>query len=370
MLYLTLLSMGLATAAIGLLPTYQQVGVLAPVLLVLLRLVQGLGLSGEWGGAVLLAFEHAPAGRRGFFASWPQMGAPAGLLLANFVFLAVSSSLDESQFMAWGWRVPFLLSFGLVVLGLFVRRAVSESPEFAKIAQERSAARQPLLEVAKHHPRAVLLSAGTRAAEAGFITIITTFILGYAVQTAGMPRPAVLSAVILGTGATLLVVLLAGALSDRYGRRRMYLIGSAFATLAAVPACLLIDSRLLPFLTAGIVLGMLGPGFMFGPQASFMAELFPTRVRSSGMSLGFQFGGVLAGAVSPVIAAALVGQSGSLLPVGLYMAGLGLISMLSVALAQPRLVPSAPRAEVRLAGEGVGPRLDRFWPVGDAPRGR
>jgi MFS family permease len=333
MLFLTLLCMGLATALIGLLPTYSQVGVLAPVLLVILRMLQGIGLGGEWGGAVLLAFEHAPANRRGFFASWPQMGAPAGLLLANFVFLA-ASGLPEAEFMAWGWRVPFLLSLLLVVLGLLMRRAIGESPAFSQLKRDDAAARQPVLEALRKHPRAVLLGAGTRAAEAGFIAIITTFILGYAVQTAGLPRPAVLSAVILGSLATILVVLISGSLSDRLGKGRMYIAGAVFATAAAVPACLLIDSRQMGLVTLGIVVGMLGPGLMFGPQASFLAELFPARVRSSGTSLGFQLGGVLAGALSPVIAAALVAASGSLVAVGVYLLALGLISIASVALAQ------------------------------------
>jgi MFS transporter, MHS family, shikimate and dehydroshikimate transport protein len=334
MLFLTLLCMGLATALIGVLPTYAHVGLLAPVLLVVLRIVQGIGLGGEWGGAVLMAFEHAPATHRGFFASWPQMGAPAGLLLANFVFLATTSALPEAQFMAWGWRIPFLLSLLLVALGLLMRRAVGESPAFTQLENERRTVKQPVVDVLRNYPGAVLLGAGTRAAEAGFITIITTFVLGYAVQTAGIPRSAVLAAVILGTIGTLLLVLISGSLSDRLGRGRMYISGAAFATLAAIPACLLIDSRQVGLLTLGIVVGMLGPGLMFGPQASFLAELFPARVRSSGMSLGFQLGGVLSGALSPVIAAVLVGTSGSLVAVGLYMLALGVVSILSVALAR------------------------------------
>jgi MFS family permease len=209
---------------------------------------------------------------------------------------------------------------------------VTESPAFSQLQQEHTAAPQPLIEVLRWHPRAVLLGAGTRGAEAGFVVIFSTFILSYATQTGGAPRPAVLSALVLATVCTVLLVLLSGALSDRFGRRRLYLAGAAIATLAALPACLLIDTKQIGLLTLGMVLGMLGPGIMFGPQASFLAELFPTRVRSSGTSLGFQLGGVVWGGLSPVIAAALVGTSANLLMVGAYMLALGLISLGAVAL--------------------------------------
>jgi MHS family shikimate/dehydroshikimate transporter-like MFS transporter len=280
-----------------------------------------------------MAYEHAPAEKRGFYGSWPQMGAPAGLLLANFVFLG-ASALPESAFLAWGWRTPFLLSSVLVLLGLVVRRTISESPAFAQLKQARGEARQPLLEVLRTHPRAVLAGVGGRAAEAGFIVIFSVFALGYAIQVDGFARPAVLSALLLGTLCTLVAVPVFGVLSDRVGRRPVYVAGAVIASVAAVPACLLIDSRQVGLMTLGVVIGMLGPGIIFGPQASFLAEMFPARVRSSGTSIGFQSGGVLAGGLSPIIAASLVGITGTLLPVGGYMVALGLVSLASVALAK------------------------------------
>jgi MHS family shikimate/dehydroshikimate transporter-like MFS transporter len=329
MLFLTLIIMGGATFFIGALPTYAQLGGLAPVLLVGLRLLQGIGLGGEWGAAVLMAVEHAPANRRGFYGSWPQMGAPAGLLLATFVFLG-ASALPEDQFLSWGWRVPFLLSLSLVVLGLIVRHAVAESPAFERLQQTGRGARRPLLEVVRHHPRPVLLAMGARAAEIGFVNILSTFVLAYAIQTGGLPRPTVLSALLIATVVLMILVPLFGAISDRIGRRRMYLFGAAAATLLALPTCWLLDTRQFGLLALGFVVGTLGPAAMFGPQASFFAELFGTRLRYTGASLGFQLGAVFAGGLSPLIAASIAAATGSLLPVGVYMAGLGVVSVACV----------------------------------------
>lgn len=326
MLFLTLLLMGVTTALIGALPTYQQVGVLAPILLVILRLIQGVGLGGEWGAAVLMAVEHAPDNRKGFYGSWPQIGAPAGLLLATIAFLAISA-LPEQQFLAWGWRIPFLLSLVLVVVGLFVRRTVAESPEFQQLKQP---SRRPVLEVLRHHPVPVLLAAGSRCAEIGFLNILSTFVLSYAVQTLGMPRPTVLSAILLVTVVFLVLIPLFGALSDKVGRRPVYLAGTIVGTVLAIPAMQLIDVAQIPFLILGLTLGILGPAAMFGPQATYFAELFKTRVRYTGSSLGFQLGSVLAGALSPLIAATLATTYNSLLPVGLFMLGLGVITLACV----------------------------------------
>jgi len=326
MLFVTLLIMGVATALIGVLPTYEQIGLLAPVLLVALRMCQGVGLGGEWGAAVLMAVEHAPAGRRGFYGSWPQIGAPAGFLLASIVFLAVSA-MPESQFLSWGWRVPFLLSLVLVVLGLVVRRAVAESPAFAQLRQARGQASQPLLEVLRHHPRPVLLAAGSRCAEIGFLNILTTFVVGYATQSLGMPRPVVLVVTILVTVVVLVLIPAFGALSDRRGRRSVYMAGAVLGTAVAPPAMWLIDAGHVGTLALGMLIAIIGPSVMFGPQAAFFAELFGTRVRYSGSSLGFQLGSVLAGGFSPLITASLATAFGSLLSVGLFMVGLGLITI-------------------------------------------
>jgi MFS family permease len=298
-------------------------------LLVLLRILQGIGLGGEWGAAVLMAVEHAPAHRRGFFGSWPQVGAPAGILLANLVFLAVST-LPEEQFLTWGWRLPFMLSLVLVVLGIIVRRTVAESPEFERLKQARGEAKQPLLEVLRRHPRPVLLAMGARSAEIGFFNIVAIFVLSYATQNLGLARSPVLAAVSLGALLTGIALPIFGGLSDRVGRRRVYLAGAITATLLAIPGTLLIDTGGIGLLTLGCILIAFGPSIMFGPQATFFSELFGTRVRYTGASLGFQLGAVLAGGLSPLIAASLATVTGDLRLVAVFMVGLGVISTVCV----------------------------------------
>jgi metabolite-proton symporter len=333
-LIVTLLMVGIATFLIGLLPTYAMIGLAAPLALVVLRVVQGIGLGGEWGGAVLLAVEHAPERKRGWYGSWPQMGAPTGLVLANLVFLPIAA-LPEAQLLEWGWRIPFLLSLVLVAVGLVVRRKVDETPAFTQLKRSQSEAPQPLLEVMRRYPRQVLLAAGARIAEAGTILIVTTFVLGYATQVAGLPRQAVIGAVLLATIALILIVPIAAALSDRLGRLRVYVSGTVLATVCALPAMWLIDARQVGLLMIGMLLAMIGPAIMFGPQASFFAELFGARVRYTGASCGFQLGAVLGG-VAPIVAAALAAGSSNLLSVGLLLVGMGIISTFSaLAIGQP-----------------------------------
>jgi MFS family permease len=329
MLVVTLLLMGVATTLIGLLPTYEQVGFLAPILLVALRLCQGVGLGGEWGAAVVIAVEHAPAHRRGFYGSWPQLGAPAGVLLGNLAFLAVAG-LPEAQLLSWGWRVPFLLSLILVVVGLLVRRAVPESPAFTRLKAAHAEAKQPLVEVVGRQWRQVMRVIGARGAEIGIVTVLNTFILGYATATLGVPRPQAIAGLLIATLLVLILVPVSGALSDRVGRRNVYLVGALAATVLVIPACLLIDSRQAGLLTLGLMLGMLGPGVMTGPQGSFFAELFGVHVRYTGASLGFQLGAALIGGLAPVVAASVALAAGNLLPVGIFMLGLGLVTIACV----------------------------------------
>jgi MFS family permease len=248
------------------------------------------------------------------------------LLLALIAFLAVSA-LPERQFLSWGWRIPFLLSLVLVVVGLVVRRAVAETPAFAQLRQARAAARQPLLEVLRHHHRSVLLAAGSRCAEIGFLNILTVFVLTYATQSLGLPRTAVLGAIMVVTLLFLILVPGFGALSDRLGRRPVYLSGALAGTAVALPAMLLIDSANLGLLVLGMVAASLGPAAMLGSQATFFAELFQTRVRYTGSSMGFQLGSVLAGGLSPLIAASLAVTYGGLLAVGVFMIGFGVVAL-------------------------------------------
>ncbi|NVJ25754.1 MULTISPECIES: MFS transporter [Myxococcus] len=330
MLSATLMLMGVATFAVGLLPTYETVGPWAPALLVLLRLIQGFGLGGEWGGAVLMAVEHAPAHRRGFYGSWPQMGAPAGLLVATAVF-SYFSSMPDAAFLAWGWRVPFLLSAVLIGMGVFIRLKVAESPVFKARPKQEAAESMPVMEALRQYPRQILLAMGARFAENGFFYIITTFVLSYGTERLGLPRTTLLNGVLIATSVHLVAIPAFGAASDRFGRRPIYLAGALGCGLMAFPFFWLLDTKETGLIWLAITLGIIAHAAMYGPQASFFSELFGTRVRYSAASLGYQLASVFAGGLSPVIATALLAQSGGQAwPVSLYMVSLAVVTLVSV----------------------------------------
>ncbi|MFI9235420.1 MFS transporter [Streptomyces sp. NPDC053079] len=342
LLVVSLLMMGSATCAIGVLPTHSAVGSLAPVLLTVLRLVQGFALGGEWGGAVLLVSEHGDARRRGFWAAWPQTGAPAGQLLATGVLSALTAALSDEAFVSWGWRVPFLLSGLLVMVGLWIRLSVDESPVFkAALARAESrketgkgAERMPLVAVLRDQWRDILIAMGARMAENISYYVITAFILVYATEQTHLSKQTALNAVLIGSAVHFAVIPAWGALSDRIGRRPVYLLGAAGVGAWALPFFALVDRGSFLSLVVAVTVGLVCHGAMYAPQAAFFSEMFATRVRYSGASIGAQFSSVAAGAPAPLIATALLADYGSATPIALYVMAASVLTLVAVGCAQ------------------------------------
>ncbi len=339
MLVLSLLIMGIATFLIGVLPTFTSIGLMAPILLVVLRFAQGIGVGGEWGGAVLMSVEHAPKGRRGFFGAWPQMGVPAGLLLSTGAFALVQAMTSEAAFMSWGWRVPFLASAILVGVGLFIRLRIMESPAFERVKETKTEAPKPIVDVVRKYPREVLTAMGMRVGENGCFYILTVFVLAYGEEELGLAKGTMLTGVIIAAALGLVTVPLWGHLSDRFGRKPLYLAGAVITTLWAFPLFGLINTESPVLIWISIAIGInLGHDLMYGPQAAYFSELFGTRVRYSGASLGYQLASVFAGGFAPLIATALLAANGGdPMLVALYMVGLGLVSVIATLFAPETL---------------------------------
>lgn len=334
MLVVTLVLMGVSTFLVGTLPTYASIGVAAPTLLAVLRFVQGFGVGGEWGGAVLMAVEHSPAAKRGLSASWPQAGVPAGSLLSTGVF-ALFAMLPRSEFLAWGWRCPFLLGIVLVGVGLFIRLQVMETPAFARMQGDRKVARVPVFEVFRAHPRNVFLSMGARFAENVAFYIFTVFVLTYVTAHLKMDKGVALGGLLVASTVEFFTIPAFGALSDRLGRRPVYLGGAVLLGLFAFPFFWLVDTKTSWGIGLALVVGLgVAHAAMYGPQAAFFSELFGTNVRYSGASLGYQLASPFAGGLAPLIAAALLDHfAGRPWPVALYVIGSALLSIVCVALA-------------------------------------
>ena len=311
MLVTTLVLMGVATFVIGLLPTYASIGIMAPILLVLVRFIQGLGIGGEWGGAVLMSVEHSPPERRGFYGSWPQMGVPAGLLLSTAVFAAVQALTSDAAFLAWGWRIPFLVSIVLVGVGLFIRLKILESPSFQHVKDTGTAASTPIRDVLRRHPRRLLAAVGMRVAENVYFPLLTVFVLTYGVDEVGLAKGTLLTGIIISSALGLITIPLWAALSDRVGRRPVYLAGAIFSLVFIMPFFWLIDTGTPVLIWLALFLGVnVGHNLMYAPQATYFAELFPTRMRYSGVSLAYQVTAAFAGGLAPLIATLLLAANG------------------------------------------------------------
>jgi len=332
-LVVTLLLMGIATFAIGLLPTYATIGVWAPIVLVALRFLQGLGLGGEWGGAVLMTLESGGANRRGFNASWPQVGVPIGLLLANGILALMGAVTDEPAFLSWGWRVPFLLSGLLVLVGLWIRMTIAESPLFREVEESHTKAEAPIMEVLRRYPKQVLLAIGARVGvDVAFYTFVL-FITTYVATYLKLPRNYALNAVLIAAAVQVALIPFFGSLSDRFARRPVYLAGAIGAAVWVFVFFPLLDTGQFWLIVLATVVALAFHAAMYGPQAAFIAEMFPTKVRYTGASMGYQLAGIIGGALAPIISVALLDRFDTSIAVSVYAVLMLLVTIICVLLA-------------------------------------
>ena len=337
MLMLSLVVMGISTFLMGLLPSYHSVGYLAPLLLCLLRLLQGFAVGGEWGSAVVIAVEHAPPGKRGLYGSFPQMGVPAGLLSSTLVFSLVSSHMSNEDFLAWGWRIPFLLSIVLVMIGFYVRLKVSESPVFLKeVLGRQQQEKRPVQVVLHEQKKPLFLTIGMKLLQNGVFYIYTVFVLTYLVDILKLDRSVGLNAVMISSLIGFATLPFWSHLSDKIGRKPVYLFGTIASTLFILPFFWMIDTRSVVWVTVAIVIGLnVLHDAVYGPQAVYYSELFGTKVRLSGASIGYQIGTILAGGCSPIIATSLLAEfEGKSWPICLYVFLLGVLSTIATLFAR------------------------------------
>jgi MFS transporter, MHS family, shikimate and dehydroshikimate transport protein len=330
MLLISLILMGVPTVLIGVLPTYESIGYLAPLSLVFLRIVQGLALGGEFGGAVLMAVEHSSQKTRSIYGSLPQLGVPGGVLLSTGSF-ALASRMNEADFLNWGWRIPFLAGAILVIFGVFVRLRIAETPDFENTRKQGQIEAIPVVALVRRRLVSVLLLSGGKLGEVTLFFLTTVYLVSYATKSLGLPRDFVLTSIVIAAGVCFVNIPVAGWLGDRFGKRLIYGLGAVLLMFAAVPMFLLLETRdptyvMIAFITP---LGFIFP-LMFGPQPSLYAAQFPPELRYTGISLGVALASATGGGLAPVIATGLVASYGNSVPIGVYMAGMAAISAVSV----------------------------------------
>ncbi|MDN7242929.1 MFS transporter [Planococcus sp. N028] len=330
-LVLTLSLMGIATFGMGLLPTYQAIGVWAPILLITLRLIQGLGIGGEWGGALLLAVEYAPEDKKGLFGSIPQMGVTIGMLMGT-IALWIMTLLPDDSFMTWGWRVPFILSAFLVIFGLWIRKGIDETPAFKKVQESGEIPKLPIVDTLKYHWREVLIAIGAKVVETAPFYIFSTFIVSYATTNLGFDRTEALTAVMVATVVTTILIPIMGNLSDKVGRKKLYVTGTIAMALFAFPYFWMIQQGSVALLVLATVIGL---GIIWAPITAVLgtmfSEIFEAKVRYTGISLGYQIGAAVAGGTAPLVATALLAEfNNSYIPVALYIVFTSLISLVAI----------------------------------------
>jgi len=328
----TLLLMGSATFLVALVPGYERIGIWGAILLTVLRFIQGIGVGGEWGGSVLLSMEWAQSNsHRGFIASWPQFGVPAGLFLSNLAVLAVSA-LSGDQFLTWGWRVPFLFSIVLIAVGLYIRLGILETPVFRQLVAERRIERTPVLEVIRRQPREIILTALCRMGEQAPFYVYTAFVFAYGTGMLHLHRDFLLTAVLAAAMLSFISIPLFGHLSDRFGRKRVYMLGAAFTGVYGFAYFAMLDTGILWLVVIAIVLSLIPHDMMYGPQAALIAESFTGRLRYSGASLGYQLSSLIAGGPAPLIASSLVSRYRSATPIAIFIFVCAIISLLATAM--------------------------------------
>ena len=323
----TIMIMGVGTFLIGLVPDYSQIGIFAPIALVVLRLLQGIGIGGEYGGGMTMTVEHAPPAQRGFYSSLVNIGVPGGFLIPIVLLGVLSNSMDAAAFQSWGWRIPFFLSAILVALGVFIRVKISESPAFKRVVAQGSTATVPVADAVRHHSRNIIFGIGAKIAESGLFNVYAVFVITYCVTVMHLPKETILNGILVGCALECFTLPIFGWLSDRIGRQTVYVVGMVFQAILALFFFQLLNTAETGYIWLAIALGLaLGHGCVYGAQGAYFAELFPPRIRYSGLSLVQQIGPLLGGGLSPLISTALLAAYGSAWAVAAYMVAMALFS--------------------------------------------